>query len=326
MFYDPPHGADEETYLTTFKAVELMNTSPSWLFVAMCPLLQLGTLHERLREATKHKPHKLMAGTLTTIPRSSNKASWQMTTVGVLFLWKGNYDHCTNTIKHSFASSSLSFVCSAPGKSIYHSADNKVVDPTELPPTFCQMLIDRHTLPGDTVVDLCSGSGALACQAFSVIRNVIAVEVDPTRFQWICTRLRAASALPSQDLASVSTSTFESASRELECGTMHEKMGGNEGCDLDDWNCALCDGHMKLAEQQMTCFRCKRKLHEGCAISQEDSGAKIYLCSLSCEQVSQLFSFFFFALGSFLIYIFLSISFFHIICDCCNFLLFFDLL
>jgi hypothetical protein len=112
-----------------------------------------------------------------------------------------------------FCSASLSFVFASDHKDKY-IADGAVLDPTELLAAFYNMLLQRHTNPGDMVVDLQSGSGALANHALCACHNTITLATNEERMRWICNRLHSAeysSSLVEADLGGTAIDECSSA-------------------------------------------------------------------------------------------------------------------
>lgn len=95
MFLDPPRGTTDqlwttEEYVSIFQMLDITNISHSWLFVAVCPLLELGNLASKLKGLPK--VDKILAGTLTVVPVAESSSSaqvWLLPTLGLLFVWRG---------------------------------------------------------------------------------------------------------------------------------------------------------------------------------------------------------------------------------------------
>lgn len=61
--------------------------------------------------------------------------------------------------------------------------------PNEMPLGLAEWLIRSYSNPGETVLDNCSGSGAIAHAAYNTGRNFYAIEKDPGYFAIACKRL-----------------------------------------------------------------------------------------------------------------------------------------
>lgn len=198
VFFDPPRDPinltlakyNIENYINVYQAVSCAITRQAFLFVCTCTLPQLGMLQERFSDLSSlRKKSVIQVGTLT-LARQRVSPDWTTPTMGLLYVWK-NFSDCTNKVQEGFLGVTQSFAFPSSTKGMY-KGNGKIVDATELPAGFCRKLISRHTEPGDWVIDLCSGSGAFALAAFAYGRNVVAVEKEATRFNWIASRLRGA--------------------------------------------------------------------------------------------------------------------------------------
>ena len=87
---------------------------------------------------------------------------------------------------------SLSTTRLSVGQHANDATTGDVIDEDELHWEFCKKLISRHTKPGNVVLDLCSGSEAMALAAFESGRSCIAVEVDGRKSLSIASQVRAA--------------------------------------------------------------------------------------------------------------------------------------
>jgi site-specific DNA-methyltransferase (adenine-specific) len=63
--------------------------------------------------------------------------------------------------------------------SITGDRDVERINPTQKPVPLCEYLIKTYTDPGDTVLDICAGSGTAAVAAVNTGRDFIAFEKDP---------------------------------------------------------------------------------------------------------------------------------------------------
>ncbi len=133
-----------------------------------------------------------------------------------------------------FFGSSLSFSFTSNPSNLYVGEDGHVVDTTELPAAFYRKLLARHTVPGDWVLDLCSGSGALAWEASNFLRNVIAVESDEKCFHSICTRLRGSQELHQQNDKELMAITAGDDEAQDEMFENHDDSDEDDGDDTRD--------------------------------------------------------------------------------------------
>lgn len=60
----------------------------------------------------------------------------------------------------------------------YKKSDGKYVHPTQKPVALCEYLIKTYTLPGQTVLDSCSGSGTTGVACVNTDRGFIMIEKD----------------------------------------------------------------------------------------------------------------------------------------------------
>ncbi len=164
-----------------------------------------------------------------------------------------------------------------------------VVDEDELHEDICKIFIKHHTWLGDLVVDLCSGSGALAVTAFSHGRSVIAVEVNTTHFQTILNHICPLVTITNVDEEEKNTDTEkqqtikDSKSFETTVETTKE----------DNPTCIHCAKEIDIPADKETCSKCHALLHPLCA-TQELNGEKLVIfCSMDCDSLSiPLFNFF----------------------------------
>jgi len=63
--------------------------------------------------------------------------------------------------------------------------------PTQKPLALCEYLIQTHSIPGQTVLDNCMGSGTSGVAALRNGRNFIGIESDPKHFQTALDRIRS---------------------------------------------------------------------------------------------------------------------------------------
>lgn len=284
-----------------YRYIEILNRSPSWLFVCTCSLLQIGLLRKGLEEVA-HSSRIVKIGTLTWVSDLESK-KWYNPTIGLIFLWKGNYADCTNNLRNgSFQNASLSFLCQHDISQLYRGADYEIVEETELPSLFCQQLLLRHTVPGDTVLDLCAGSGAFTCQALCSGRNVIAVEDNKARYNAICNRARAVA------IGTVSDATMqEEIDNQSKMDQISSAVLGFDNSDeieeLENQHatCAHCSGKVNLKSQLARCQACGRHLHKSCSKTEGDGAGVFRRCPESCGPVSSIFSFLVFTFINFLV-------------------------
>lgn len=307
MFFDPPRAINNpnstlfsvKSIIETFRLVEVLNKSPSWLFVCTCSLLQLGSLQTSLAEVLPYTK-TLKIGTLTCVSQLESK-QWYNPTIGLIFLWKGNYSDCTNNARcGSYQNTSLSFLCQQDSSCLYCGTGNEIVDDTELPLLFCQQLLLLHTVPGDTVLDLCAGSGAFTCQALCGGRNVIAIEDNEARYHAICNLVRATAVGIISEAIMEGEIDNDDKTRQLASDI---SSGGDSGEIEESENhfgtCAECLGIMTLKSQQTRCQTCNRVLHKSCSKTVQ-AGADIFRqcpqslwgCILQFDHFSFRFSFF----------------------------------
>lgn len=67
-----------------------------------------------------------------------------------------------------------------------------VINPAQKPLSLIRCLISRHSNEGNTILDLCSGSGTTALAAASLKRNCVSVETDEEQTRYMQCRLEMA--------------------------------------------------------------------------------------------------------------------------------------
>ncbi len=262
VFFDPPRSAADPTlskytidsYIEAYQAISYMNTKDSWLFVCTCTLLELGPLHTRLAELTNvNKKATVKVGVLT-LDRGTKVKEWCTSAIGLVYIWKGcvfndtfilltylfsGYQNCTNIVEDTFFGHTLSHTLANYSEGLYIGKDGNVVDQTELPLAFYHKLLHRHTLPGDWVLDICSGSGALTVIASSCFRNVVAVEASADRFHSICNRIRGIqdiSPLSNEDLLEITKNNDYCEEEHIENFADYDKYSNGDYSKGEDFS------------------------------------------------------------------------------------------
>ncbi len=190
--------------------------------------------------------------------------------------------------------------------------------------SFFTALIDHHTVPGDTVLDIHSGASACASAAFSYGRNCIVIEPDANCAQWINARLRARAASFGTDVDlenEITTQTCELDKLVAPLGDSAAPPGdGNSTAPLGDSaaqpgdsaarpgdsaistasgtksadeangevtesKCTHCGEQCEVDEDKTACCHCGATLHFYCAKPADDESENLYTCQTTCVQV-----------------------------------------
>lgn len=259
VLIDPPRSsiiADTTSfsindYIDTFGAVRLANKSPSYLCIFICALHQMPELTAQLQSVGGANAIKIRLASLSFSnlpasyePYSQEGEEWLSATQGLVYAWVGKQGECTNKKGENASGSSLSFHSEFLYKNLYKDMKGLPVDVTELSPSFCRAILQCHTIPGDLVLDICSGSGAFATIAFSGNRSIIAVELDKDHCESIIRRLHAC--INIQDIDDSATALDQSK----------EDIG----------HCKVCSEKLTADKKWTLCGDCKAIVHLPCSV------------------------------------------------------------
>ncbi len=292
------------TYIRVFQSTCVHNKAESFLFVSVCPITFLGPLQEKYKRELMSR--KVLVGSLI-ICNKQHHQSWHHPAIGLVFIWYKKISQCTNNVVDDFFQSSLTFLASFDPTDCYEAGDGEPVDTYELPLSFFNTLVYRHTMPGDTVLDIHSGAGTCATAAFNNSRNCIVIEPDESAAQWISSRLRNCVA-SSDDEAELQNEIEQEASNFSEAvssnsevtkvtkftkftykpaKSQHDeaKSASQATSEVDGWKCAQCNQYSEVKEEKTTCTECLASLHIKCAKLVEDNTSSWHTCLNSCQQV-----------------------------------------
>lgn len=96
-----------------------------------------------------------------------------------------NMDGVARVYTHKYPQSILEF---------YKKSDGKYVHPTQKPVALCEYLIKTYTLPGQTVLDSCAGSGTTGVASINTNRRYILIEKEQKYYD-ICVKRCAKASL-----------------------------------------------------------------------------------------------------------------------------------
>lgn len=131
--------------------------------------------------------------------------------------------------------------------------NNQVLNPAQKPAEAIKELLKVYTVPGDTVLDIFSGTGQVARAAVELGRNSVSIDQDPIQCGFLCEFLRNRSHKGVETVASYST-------------------------------CNYCNKIIGEAEPVHTCKTCQKLVHQSCSTKSDDKeDTTTHFCSKICK-------------------------------------------
>jgi hypothetical protein len=255
-----------------------VNDATSFTLITFTPLLLLEHISSLIVSNQSHK-WEHVPGVWVWNPRFTGKMSFQSNVMGMLTSFVGGKQPYIAPV--GGLAQGCSLVYPRPRKfTTMTEQKTEVINPTEKPYELLAHLISRFSKTGDTVLDLCSGSGSAAEAAIRLGRNIVSIEIDPRQYRGIIQRLRTLDESetdgidPGKDNLAEKPGIPDSA---LQVPTITQFT-----------HCIVC-AELVLAtateeEASEGCFVCTGVLHVKCAMNPK-AEKKVY--SKECEEKSQ---------------------------------------
>ena len=162
-----------QEYRELVQVVVEENGLDTFLILCLCPLNKVGNLIAELRPVGA-RTNFVYSGVLHVA--HGGVLAHQSECLGVVAFWRSRQPNLHVYSDLDTQPKGLFFNCVAPTHDLITAPDGLVIDPTQLPEEFCAALVNRFSKPGETILDLCSGSGVFAVAGLMRGRNVVAFE------------------------------------------------------------------------------------------------------------------------------------------------------